>query len=321
MPAPGRRCLERNRGGSGSRHRRSVRRARRRRVGQDRVPVHEGRTVGRRHGCRVAPAPHRRARSRGRAAHDRRFHRRPNGTPHRPVQPCGAGRRGDGGGARARRAAGPGTVGRTGDHEGRAQPRSAHGSRDGARGRGARPGRVHAESQLPRRLRGVQGKARAQVRLTVPDPTTVLAFLAESHVALAARAADYAAREIAPLPEPANDAAARAQARDLLAQLGQAGWFAPIADQDLRAACLVREALAGPSPLADAVFALQALGTVPILLAGARELKNPWLPAVLAGPAMASFAMTEPEAGSDAAAIATTARRDGTDYVLTGTKT
>ena len=155
----------------------------------------------------------------------------------------------------------------------------------------------------------------------MPDPTTVRAFLAESHVALAARAADYAAREIAPLPEPANDAAARAQARDLLAQLGQAGWFAPIADQDLRAACLVREALAGASPLADAVFALQALGTVPILLAGARELKDRWLPAVLAGRAMASFAMTEPEAGTDAAAIATAARRDGNDYVLTGMKT
>src|SRR5207249_3262474 len=97
--------------------------------------------------------------------------------------------------------------------------------------------------------------------------------------------------------------------------------FAPIADQDLRAACLVREALAGASPLADAVFALQALGTVPILLAGARELKDRWLPAVLAGRAMASFAMTEPEAGTDAAAIATAARRDGNDYVLTGMKT
>jgi len=155
----------------------------------------------------------------------------------------------------------------------------------------------------------------------VPDPTVISAFLTESHVALAGRITAYAAREIATLPEPADDAAARTQARDLVARLGQASWFAPIADQDLRAACLVREALAGASPLADAVFALQALGTVPILLAGARELKDRWLPAVLAGRAMASFAMTEPEAGSDAAAIATTARRDGTSYVLRGTKT
>jgi acyl-CoA dehydrogenase len=155
----------------------------------------------------------------------------------------------------------------------------------------------------------------------VPDPTAVRAFLAEPHVALAARVTEYAERAIAPLPEPPDDTAARAQARDFVTQLGQAGWFAPIAELDLRAACLVREALAAASPLADAVFALQALGTVPILLAGSAELRDRWLPAVLAGRAMASFAMTEPEAGSDAAAIATTARRDGTAYVLTGTKT
>ena len=155
----------------------------------------------------------------------------------------------------------------------------------------------------------------------MPDPTTVRAFLAESHVALAARAADYAAREVAPLPEPADDAAARLQARELLARLGQAGWFAPVGNLDLRAACLVREALAAASPLADAVFALQALGTVPILLAGDRELQDRWVPAVLAGRAMASFAMTEPDAGSDVAAIATTARREGAGYVLSGTKT
>src|SRR3989454_2149040 len=155
----------------------------------------------------------------------------------------------------------------------------------------------------------------------MPDPTAVCAFLAESHVALAARVAEYAAREPAPLPEPVDDAAARTQARDLAARLGRAGWFAPIGDLDLRAACLVREALASASPLADAVFALQALGTVPILLAGDPALKDRWVPAVLAGRAMASFSMTEAEAGSDAAAIAPTARRDGTGYVLSGTKT
>ncbi|OLD32942.1 MAG: hypothetical protein AUI19_05020 [Myxococcales bacterium 13_1_40CM_2_68_15] len=155
----------------------------------------------------------------------------------------------------------------------------------------------------------------------MPDPTAVCAFLTESHVALAGRVTEYVTREIAPLPEPADDAGARTQARDLVLRLGRAGWFAPIGNLDLRAACLVREALASASPLADAVFALQALGTVPILLAGDAPLKDRWVPAVLAGRAMASFAMTEAEAGSDAAAIATTARRDGTGYVLSGTKT
>ena len=155
----------------------------------------------------------------------------------------------------------------------------------------------------------------------MPDSTAVRAFLTDSHVALAARLAAYAVQELVPLPEPPDDAAARAQARELLGRLGQAGWLAPIGDLDLRTACLVREALAAASPLADAVFALQALGTVPILLAGDRELKERWVPAALAGRAMASFALTEVEAGSDAAAIATTARRDGAGYVLSGTKT
>ena len=155
----------------------------------------------------------------------------------------------------------------------------------------------------------------------IPDTGPVRAFLDPHHLELGARVAAFAAREIAPLPEPADDAAARRAARDLLVLLGRAGWFAPIAEQHLRSCCLVREALAAASPLADAVFALQALGTLPIVLAGSDEQKHRWVPAVLAGEAMAAFAMTEPEAGSDVAAIATTARRDGDTYVLDGTKT
>lgn len=155
----------------------------------------------------------------------------------------------------------------------------------------------------------------------IPDTGPVRAFLDPHHLELGARVAAFATQEIAPRPEPADDAAARRDARDLLARLGRAGWYAPIAEQHLRACCLVREALAAASPLADAVFALQALGTLPIILAGSDEQRRRWVPAVLAGEAMAAFAMTEPEAGSDVAAIATTARRDGDTYVLDGTKT
>lgn len=155
----------------------------------------------------------------------------------------------------------------------------------------------------------------------MPDPATVRAFLDDRHLTLAAGIAEFSAREIAPIPEPPDDAAARRQARDILACLGAAGWFAPIVDQDLRACCLIREALAAASPLADAVFALQALGSLPIVLAGSAEAKERWLPAMVAGKAMAAFAMTEPEAGSDVAALTTTARRDGGHYVLNGTKT
>ncbi|MGH7568490.1 MAG: acyl-CoA dehydrogenase family protein [Gemmatimonadales bacterium] len=153
------------------------------------------------------------------------------------------------------------------------------------------------------------------------DTADIRAFLDERHVALAVRLAAFAAREIAALPDPVDDSAARIQAREVLARLGRGGWLQPIADQDWRACCLTREALAAASPLADAVFALQALGTVPILLAGHEALRERWLAPVVAGRAMASFAMTEPDAGSDAAALTTAARRDGASYLLNGTKT
>lgn len=154
----------------------------------------------------------------------------------------------------------------------------------------------------------------------VPDVAPIRAFLTPRHLEMAHRVAAYAEREIASLPFPTDDAAARRQARDLVSTLGAAGWFAPILDQDLRACCLVREALAAASPLADAVFALQALGAMPLLLAGSDDLKRRWLPPLREGHVMASFAMTEHEAGSDVAAIATAARQDGSDYVLNGSK-
>jgi acyl-CoA dehydrogenase len=153
------------------------------------------------------------------------------------------------------------------------------------------------------------------------DTGTVRAFLEPTQVELARRVEQFARQEIAPLREPPDDDAARAQARDLLLRIGQAGWYAPIAAQELRVCCLIREALAATSPLADAVFALQALATLPILLAGSDELRRRWIPPALAGEAMGAFAMTEPDAGSDVAAIATTARADGDHYILDGTKT
>jgi acyl-CoA dehydrogenase len=155
----------------------------------------------------------------------------------------------------------------------------------------------------------------------MPDTAVIRAFLDPALFTLAGQVTAFANRELDSDPEPADDAAARSHARLLLARLGAAGWYAPIAEQHLRACCLVREALAAASPLADAVFALQALGTLPIVLAGSEDLKHRWLPGVLAGTAMAAFAMTEPEAGSDVGAIATTAQRDGSEYVLNGKKT
>jgi acyl-CoA dehydrogenase len=157
--------------------------------------------------------------------------------------------------------------------------------------------------------------------MTIPDPRPIRAFLEERHVTLAGEVAAFASREIRPRPAPEDDAAARSDARALLAQVGAAGWFDPIRRQDWRACCLVREALASASPLADAVFALQGLGTLPILLSENAPMRERWVDAAMAGRAMAAFAMTEPEAGSDVAAMRMTARRDGDSYRLDGTKT
>jgi acyl-CoA dehydrogenase len=155
---------------------------------------------------------------------------------------------------------------------------------------------------------------------STPDVRPIRAFLELQHLALAGTFGAFAASEIAPRPEPANDDAARSEARELLARLGGAGWFEAIRRQDWRGCCLARESLGASSPLADAVFALQALGTLPILFAGAASLREAYAEPALSGRAMAAFAMTEPEAGSDVAAMTTTARRDGADYVLEGTK-
>jgi acyl-CoA dehydrogenase len=157
--------------------------------------------------------------------------------------------------------------------------------------------------------------------IPLPETRTIRAFLEPHHLALAERVGGFAARELAALPAPADDAAGRAQAREILERLGGAGWFTPIAEQQWRSCALVREALSAASPLADAVFALQGLGVVPIMLAGSDAMRKRWVSAVVSGAAMASFAMTEPNAGSDVAAIATTAKRDGSGYVLDGSKT
>ncbi len=154
-----------------------------------------------------------------------------------------------------------------------------------------------------------------------PDVRPIRAFLELQHLALAGTYGAFAARDLAPRSEPASDDAARVEARAILARLGEAGWFEAIRRQDWRGCCLARESLGASSPLADAVFALQGLGTLPILLAGDARLREAYAEPALAGRAMSAFAMTEPSAGSDVAAIATTARRDGDVYVLNGVKT
>jgi acyl-CoA dehydrogenase len=114
--------------------------------------------------------------------------------------------------------------------------------------------------------------------------------------------------------------------RAILKALAAGGWLrnaVPDADGklDVRTLCLTRETLARRSGLADFVFAMQGLGSGPISLFGTSDQKARWLPGVAAGETIAAFALSEPEAGSDVAAMAMTARRDGDGWVLDGVKT
>jgi acyl-CoA dehydrogenase len=90
---------------------------------------------------------------------------------------------------------------------------------------------------------------------------------------------------------------------------------------DSRALCVVREALAYHDGLADFAFAMQGLGSGATTLAGSDPQRANWLPKIARGEAIAAFALSEPEAGSDAAALSTSAVRDRDGWVLNGCKT
>jgi alkylation response protein AidB-like acyl-CoA dehydrogenase len=155
--------------------------------------------------------------------------------------------------------------------------------------------------------------------VSIPDLAPIRPFINEVDIALAEAFAAFAL-ELRSRPEPEDDAACRGEARTLMAAMGKAGVFAPIGTSAWCSSCLAREALAASSPLADAVFALQSLGVTPIVLSGNDVMRERWLMPTLKGEAMAAFAMTEPGAGSDVAALTTRARRVGGDYVLDGAK-
>ncbi|MGZ8468976.1 MAG: acyl-CoA dehydrogenase family protein [Gemmatirosa sp.] len=121
-----------------------------------------------------------------------------------------------------------------------------------------------------------------------------------------------------------------AATRGLVTRLGEAGWLrlvVPAAQGgtfptlDVRALCLARETLARADALADFAFAMQGLGGGPIALFGSDELRARYLPPIADGRAVAAFALSETNAGSDVTAMTTTLRRDGDALVLDGEKT
>lgn len=155
-------------------------------------------------------------------------------------------------------------------------------------------------------------------------------FFDEEHRLLADRLKDWIAtnRELLD-SHPEAEAAVDEHCRELVRRLGDAGLLklcAPMgfggdADISVRKLCLCRQTLSYASGLADFAFAMQGLGSGPISLFGDDDLKERYLPDVAAGKAIAAFAISEPEAGSDVGAITTTAIRDGGGFVLNGTKT
>ena len=153
-------------------------------------------------------------------------------------------------------------------------------------------------------------------------------FFEDQHRVLALELEEWAKTELADYAiTPANVDLA---CRELVLKLADGGWLdycvtnkygGKNPNLDVRSLCLIRETLARFSGLADFAFAMQGLGSGTISLFGSAELKEKYLPDVRSGKKIAAFALTEPEAGSDAAALATTAEQDDNSFVLNGEKT
>jgi acyl-CoA dehydrogenase len=120
-----------------------------------------------------------------------------------------------------------------------------------------------------------------------------------------------------------EDKGADAVCKTFVRELGKAGFLQHCvsATPDVRSIALLREIFAYHHGPADFAFVMQGLGSGPIVLAGSEAQKKAWLPKVAAGEAIAAFALSEPDAGSDVAALQTAAVQDGDGWKLTGTKT
>lgn len=153
-------------------------------------------------------------------------------------------------------------------------------------------------------------------------------FLDDEHRQLAAEVDQWCGKTLAALPLDHSDV--DAECRLLVRELGAAGFLAnavPAAyggnteTLQVRRLCLTRETLARYSGLADFAFAMQGLGSGALSLFAPEAIRERYLPRVASGDAIAAFALSEPNAGSDVAAMSTSARRDGDHYVLNGCKT
>lgn len=157
-------------------------------------------------------------------------------------------------------------------------------------------------------------------------------FFEPRHAALERELDAWAAQKVREVHSEGHGAeAADSACRALVRALGDAGWLRHAVGGtayggageaiDTRAICLIRETLARHNGLADFAFAMQGLGSGAISLFGSEANKQAYLPRVAKGEAIAAFALSEPQAGSDVAAMQCAAVLEGDDYVLDGEKT
>lgn len=160
----------------------------------------------------------------------------------------------------------------------------------------------------------------------LPSDTLQWPFFADEHRALATRLRTWAQR----LDQSATHVDVDADCRSLVRSLGEAGFLRHVVPKayggvndalDVRSLCLARETLAHSSALADFSFAMQGLGAGPITRFGSTDLARRYLPRVAEGSAIAAFALSEAEAGSDVVAMRTRATREGDHYRIDGEKT
>jgi acyl-CoA dehydrogenase len=117
-------------------------------------------------------------------------------------------------------------------------------------------------------------------------------------------------------------------ARLIFEALGRDGWLRTTATSDgqgavldLRSVCLLREICGQSSAIADVALSEPWLGALPLMLGASAELKRKYLPGYFAGSLLPAFALSEPDAGSDVRALTTSARKDGSHFVINGRKT
>ena len=144
-------------------------------------------------------------------------------------------------------------------------------------------------------------------------------FFESRHAALAGQIEAFSRENLA----FAHGADTDAICKRLVQDLGCAGYLHHCVSEapDVRSIALLREVLAYHSGLADFAFVMQGLGSGPIALAGSESQKQKYLEKAKCGEAIAAFALSEPDAGSDVQAMKTTARRTGSGWALDGEKT